>query len=375
MPSNLGRSALVDSLIAAFGLHEKCSVVNVGRASAKDLCTFHDPGYIGELLRERRATEDEGDDKDDKRGDGKESGNHEYGNDESGNDDNREAIEIHGKAAAKYGLAFDCPPFANLNEYVTSVAGSSLSAANVLLSKANHRSTQHVAVNWYGGRHHASRNSASGFCYVNDIVLAILRLRTRYKRVFYLDVDLHHGDGVEAAFRFSKNVTTCSIHRHDVGFFPGTGATSAPGVQNIPTKRGLSDNNFRRILAQIVTPLIAQASPDVIVLQCGSDGLACDPSGEWNLTIDGLATGILNVVNTFTTTPFLVLGGGGYNHTETAKFCAWLTKKLVGDDSEWSDIPEHSHLDSYEHDGFQFWTPDNKNAKPGRRDENIDLFR
>ncbi|OBA22744.1 Arginase/deacetylase [Metschnikowia bicuspidata var. bicuspidata NRRL YB-4993] len=337
LPSNLGRLSLIDSLISAFGLYSKCLLVNVVPASAKELCVFHDEKYVAELLKERH-----------------------------------EENTSFSKEEAKYGLLFDCPPFAGLHEYVLHVTGSSLSAANVLLRNRD-TDSQHVVINWYGGRHHAHKAGASGFCYVNDIVLAILRLRTLYRKIFYLDVDLHHGDGVEAAFRFLKFVTTCSVHRHDLGFFPGTGNSSGAGAYNIPTKRGLGDKNFKDIIARVVAPIIAKHTPDIIVVQCGSDGLASDPSGEWNLSIDGLASSISGLVDKFQSVPFLVLGGGGYNHTETARFSAWLTKTLIGDVTEWGDIPEHACLDAYENDGFQFWTPGNKAGKPARCDENKDI--
>lgn len=335
LPANLGRLSLVDGLIRAFGIAEKCHQITVSPALAKDLCVFHDEAFVAELLKDRL----------------------------------QDNFEIS-KTDAHYGLAYDCAPFLELGEYVKTVAGASLSAANYLISKSNDQKNQHVAINWYGGRHHALKRSASGYCYINDIVLAIIRLRTRYKRIFYLDVDLHHGDGVEDAFKFLKNVVTCSIHRHDKGFFPGTGQSSVSGAYNIPTKRGLGDANFKKIIEKKVLPLISSYNPDIIVLQCGSDGLANDPSGEWNLTIKGLVAVLSELVDRFEKTHFLILGGGGYNHTETARFCAWLTKTLVGDTNEWTDIPEHEQLDEYENDGFQFWTPGNKTEKLGRRDEN-----
>ena len=86
-----------------------------------------------------------------------------------------------------------------------------------------------VALNWAGGWHHARRDSASGFCYVNDIVLAIHRLQAAFKRVMYVDLDVHHGDGVEDAFSSTDKVMTLSIHKMETGFFPGTGACTDTG--------------------------------------------------------------------------------------------------------------------------------------------------
>ena len=86
-----------------------------------------------------------------------------------------------------------------------------------------------MAINWSGGWHHAKRDSAAGFCYVNDVVLAIHRLQAAFKRVMYVDLDVHHGDGVEDAFSFTDKVMTMSIHKHEFGFFPGTGALKDVG--------------------------------------------------------------------------------------------------------------------------------------------------
>lgn len=96
------------------------------------------------------------------------------------------------------------------------VAGSSITAAKLLTSFK-----KDVVMNWDGGRHHCKRDSSAGFCYVNDIVLAIQKLHEKFDRVMYIDVDVHHGDGVEHAFEYSSSVYTISFHLKDVGFYPG----------------------------------------------------------------------------------------------------------------------------------------------------------
>ena len=117
-----------------------------------------------------------------------------------------------------YGLLHDCYIFPFMSEYVNLVAASSIQAATRLTKERKDNRAQNIVINWYGGRHHCKKNKAAGFCYINDIVLSINVLRRNYRRIFYLDLDLHHGDGVESAFEFSKNVMTCSIHRYDIGF-------------------------------------------------------------------------------------------------------------------------------------------------------------
>jgi histone deacetylase 1/2 len=110
-----------------------------------------------------------------------------------------------------------------------------------------------IAINWAGGLHHAKKREASGFCYINDIVLGILELLRTYPRVLYLDIDCHHGDGVEEAFYTTDRVMTCSIHKFG-DFFPGTGTQSDVGKGkgkgysvNIPLKDGITDEAFRSV--------------------------------------------------------------------------------------------------------------------------------
>jgi acetoin utilization deacetylase AcuC-like enzyme len=118
----------------------------------------------------------------------------------------------------------DCPVFVGMFEYMLRIAGSSLEAADQLNKRAHD-----IMINWDGGniifkhagRHHCKRDSASGFCYVNDIVLSILKLHEVFQRVVYIDIDIHHSDGVEEAFEYSKSVYTISFHYKQVGFFPG----------------------------------------------------------------------------------------------------------------------------------------------------------
>lgn len=343
LPSNEGRQLLVDRLIEMYGLLDLAEVFDVEPADSQDLRLFHSDEYVEELLRQENAE-----------------------------DDSKPEIKA---TRDKFGLSYDCPVFQGLSSYVLQVAGSSLSAADLLIQKkALGDKDQNVVINWYGGRHHCGRDRASGFCYVNDIVLAILRLRTRYRRIFYLDLDLHHGDGVENAFRHSKNVTTCSIHRHGVGFFPGTGAVSTTGTYNVPTERGLGDANFHLILRDYILPLLQKIAPEVVVIQCGADGLASDPHGEWNLTIPGFTKAVADVIENNPCSHVLLLGGGGYNNRDTARLWCHITKTVLGVNEEWTEIPQHSDLELFAEDHYQFWTEQVLHSKPGRLDENKDIL-
>ena len=122
----------------------------------------------------------------------------------------------------QYSVGEDCPIFEGLYEFCSMYTGASIQGARRLNS-----GQCDIAINWAGGLHHAHKAEAAGFCYVNDIVLAILELLKRNPRVLYIDIDIHHGDGVEEAFANSDRVMTVSIHKYGPKggdmFFPGTG--------------------------------------------------------------------------------------------------------------------------------------------------------
>jgi histone deacetylase 1/2 len=114
-----------------------------------------------------------------------------------------------------------------------------------------------IAINWAGGLHHAKKREASGFCYINDIVLAILELLRTFHRVLYIDIDCHHGDGVEEAFYTTNRVLTCSFHKFG-DYFPGTGDIRDRGKGkglgysvNVPMKDGLTDDALKRVFQPV----------------------------------------------------------------------------------------------------------------------------
>ena len=114
-----------------------------------------------------------------------------------------------------------------------------------------------IAINWAGGLHHAKKREASGFCYINDIVLGILELLRTYPRVLYIDVDCHHGDGVEEAFYTTDRVMTCSFHKFGE-YFPGTGTQEDKGkgkgkgyAVNVPLKDGITDEAFKSVFEPV----------------------------------------------------------------------------------------------------------------------------
>ena len=232
------------------------------------------------------------------------------------------------KLVAEHGLEDDCPlptddySRALLWKYCLSVAGASWHAASLLVESENEHHAD-VAINWGGGRHHAHAGKAGGFCYVNDIVLAIKRLLQSQSidasgiptpsRVLYIDIDIHHCDGVQQAFYSTDRVMTASFHRNSPGFFPATSGfvrekgeidTAGFGYNlNVPLPTGIDDVTFIRMYRKMVFGLVNSFDPDFIVLCVGADGLEGDAlvtgklhstdhssTGEgWSLSPEGLA--------------------------------------------------------------------------------------
>ena len=126
----------------------------------------------------------------------------------------------------RFNLGADCPVFDGLYEYCQTYTGGSISGA----ARIN-QGCSDIVLNWAGGMHHAKKGEASGFCYVNDIVLAILELLKVHPRVLYIDIDIHHGDGVEEAFYLTNRVMTLSFHQSGGNFFPGTGHANDIGAK------------------------------------------------------------------------------------------------------------------------------------------------
>lgn len=191
-----------------------------------------------------------------------------------------------------------------------------------------------IAINWAGGLHHAKKTEASGFCYTNDIVLAILELLKFYPRVLYIDIDVHHGDGVEEAFYVTDRVMTVSFHKFGDMFFPGTGDIwdkgSGPGeyyAVNFPLKDGIDDSNYEQVFAPVIRKVVEMFRPSAVVLQCGADSLANDRLGCFNLTIKGHGK-CVQFVKEFNI-PTLVLGGGGYNIRSVARCWVYETALLL----------------------------------------------
>jgi acetoin utilization protein AcuC len=224
--------------------------------------------------------------------------------------------------AARYGLGpGDNPIFPGVWEAAQLVAGGSLCAASLVAEGRVDR-----AFHFAGGLHHAMPNRASGFCYVNDAVLAIMRLRERDWRVAYVDIDAHHGDGVQFAFYGDPHVLTISTHERGDRLFPGTGFVAELGdgdgrgfSVNLPLQPYTDDEVYQPAFEAVVPPLLRAFNPDVVVLQLGIDSHRTDPLTHLSLTVQGFTSVVRRVLEL---APRVVaLGGGGYDLPNVAR--AW----------------------------------------------------
>ncbi|KPI38801.1 putative histone deacetylase HOS2 [Cyphellophora attinorum] len=279
-----------------------------------------------------------------------------------------------GYSSAVYGVGDDCPIFDGLYDYCSLYAGASIDAARKLCSKQSD-----IAINWSGGLHHAKKGEASGFCYVNDIVLAILQLLRVHARVLYIDIDVHHGDGVEQAFWSSDRVMCVSFHKYDREvFFPGTGPLESTGpihpnnpgknyTINVPLNDGIDDSSYQHLFETIIGDTIDVYRPDAIVLQCGADSLGHDRLGCFNLNIKGHGQ-CVTFVKSFRI-PLLVVGGGGYTPRNVARAWAHETSICIGADKTLNPaLPEFMPLrEAFRKEGFTLfpnlgsWRKDNLN--------------
>jgi len=224
-----------------------------------------------------------------------------------------------------------------------------------------------------GGLHHAKKSEASGFCYVNDIVVAILELLKRHSRVLYIDIDIHHGDGVEEAFYTTDRVMTVSFHKYG-DFFPGTGDVKDVGVKsgknysvNCPLREGMDDKSYKQVFQPVLQKVMDLFQPGAVVLQCGADSLTGDRLGCFNLTLKGHAE-CVRFMKAFGV-PLLVLGGGGYTIRNVARCWSYETAVLLDAHKDMAeDIPYNDYFDYYTPDYKLHLTPanmENQNTREG----------
>lgn len=256
---------------------------------------------------------------------------------------------ISKEMALKYNFVNDSPVFEGLFDFCQLYSGGSVDGAKQL-SNGDHD----IVINWAGGLHHAKKGEASGFCYVNDIVLAILELLKTFSRVLYIDIDVHHGDGVQEAFYLCDRVMCLSLHKFGDGFFPGTGEIGEVGVKrgkyssiNVPLRNGIDDAGYAYLFKPIVSEIIKKFRPEAIVLQCGADSLGCDRLGTFNLSLRGHGE-CVTYMKEFGL-PLMILGGGGYTIRNVSRCWAYETSLLANYPIS-NDLPPGPYWNFYESD-------------------------
>ena len=229
----------------------------------------------------------------------------------SGPDPNASVLE--------FGLGTeDDPVFSGMHDASALVAGATLAAARAVWTGT----AQHGA-SIAGGLHHAMRASASGFCVYNDPAIAITwLLAAGAERVAYVDIDVHHADGVQAAFYDDPRVLTVSLHEHPATLFPGTGLpseTGGPGARgsavNVALPAGTGDAEWLRAFDAVVPPLLRAFRPQILVSQHGCDTHWLDPLANLRLSIDAQRvahTAIHQLAHEVADGRWLLTGGGGY---------------------------------------------------------------
>jgi acetoin utilization protein AcuC len=303
-PLKIFRLKLTRDLIHSFGLlsPERTKIVVPKSATEEDLLLFHHVDYI-EMLKAVNA-----------------------------------GRSMPG--AAYFGLGpGDNPVFKGLFDWSRLVAGASLQAALMV-----ERGDADIAFNIAGGLHHARAARASGFCYVNDPVIAITALLRKGRRVAYVDIDAHHADGVQEAFYSTNRVLTISLHETGRTLFPGTGFEEEIGEGdgrgfslNVPLPPYSDDELFLFAFDGIVPEAVGAFRPDVVVSQLGVDSFRSDPLTHLNYTTNGFCEAVKKIKSL--SAKWVALGGGGYDVANVAR--AWALAWGIMNDADLADeLPE-----------------------------------
>ena len=310
------RLKLSHELIQAYGLLAlpDVRVVEAKPADEKDLLLYHSRDYL-EVLKSANS-----------------------------------GLEIAG--GERYGIGFgDNPVFEGVFDWSRLVTGASLQAAELVDS-----GEVATAFNISGGLHHALVSRASGFCYINDPVIAISSLLKRGRRVAYIDIDAHHGDGVQEAFYRTDKVLTISLHESGRYLFPGTGFESEKGEGkgegysvNVPLPPSCDDELFVYAFNEIVPPLIERFGPDIVVSQLGVDSFLTDPLAHLNYTTNGFCEVVRKIQEL--SPRWIALGGGGYEITNVAK--AWTLAWAIMNTVDLPDELPEPFLERYPLEEFR----------------------
>jgi acetoin utilization protein AcuC len=286
-PLGIPRVSAVIDLCRALGWLPDEAYVDSPRATPEQLARFHDPDYVAALMK---AEAEQGVDEETSR-----------------------RFNIGRNGNPVFGEVFRRPATA---------CGASIKAAELLRGGG-------IVYSPAGGTHHGRRGQASGFCYFNDPVLAILAFLDQGLSVYYVDVDAHHADGVQDALDGDSRVHIVSIHEDDR--WPYTGAADDRGggnVRNLPVPAGFNDSEFAHLIDNVVVPLGRSLRPDVVILQGGCDALADDPMSKLALSNGALWRCVRALMGL--APRLLVLGGGGYNPWSVARCWSGVWATLNG---------------------------------------------
>ena len=287
-PLAVPRVSTCTDLIRAMGWLNETQFRHAPLADRAAVERFHDPAYIDALAR-AEATQ-------------------------SISDEDRDRFRIGAEGNPVYPEIFRRP--------MTSAGGVMLACRLALDGRTVHCPG--------GGTHHGRPARASGFCYLNDPVLGILTwLDAGLDRVAYLDIDAHHGDGVQDAFHDDPRVLTISIH--ESGRWPFTGRIedrAGGAARNLPVPKSFNDTEMRHLMDRAVLPLLREFAPQAIFLQCGADALEEDPLARLSLSNNAhfaVATAVQQLCHTL-----VVTGGGGYNPYTVGRCWAGVWATLNG---------------------------------------------
>ncbi|SEO38932.1 acetoin utilization protein AcuC [Trujillonella endophytica] len=233
-------------------------------------------------------------------------------------------LEAVRRAPAEPGIGHglgtdDNPIFPGMYDAAALITGGSVEAARLV-----HEGRAQHAVNIAGGLHHAQRDRAAGFCVFNDAAVAIAWLLAQgYERIAYVDVDVHHGDGVQSAFYEDPRVLTISVHQTPLTLYPGTGFPEETGdpdkalgsAVNLALPNGTDDSAWLRAFAAVVPGALKAFQPQILVTQCGCDAHHEDPMADLALTVDGQRASyraLHDLAHELCDGRWIALGGGGY---------------------------------------------------------------
>jgi acetoin utilization protein AcuC len=213
----------------------------------------------------------------------------------------------------------DNPPLRGIYEWSRRCAGATWEGMAALLE-----GSADVAFNPLGGFHHARRSQAEGFCYINDLVIAIEEALAHTARITYVDIDAHHGNGVQEAFYGDNRVQVISMHESGKFLYPYSGALEESGEEkgqgftiNIPLPPGTDDELYLKAFHRVVIPLIKGFKPDLLVAQIGADTMISDPLTDFMLTNNSYTEVVRNLKGLCG--KILATGGGGYDIYRTAR--------------------------------------------------------